>query len=164
MQRAGCGMREAESACCSQTSVILSAASPRAQSKDLVEEYPLALYLLARELIMCVSTMMARDHDYCVYLLTNYARTVLYIGVTSDLEGRLYEHITRVHPGGFTGRYQVDRLVCYEQFGDVLTAIEREKQLKGWTRAKKNALVARSNPLWADLSADWPALRGLRGP
>ncbi len=147
-----------------QSSVILSAASPRAQPKDLVEGYKLSLARLARGLITCIVSTMARDHDCCVYLLTHHARTVLYIGVTSDLEGRLYEHITRVHPGGFTGRYQVDRLVCYEQFGDVLTAIEREKQLKGWTRAKKNALVARSNPLWADLSADWPALRGLRGP
>ena len=97
---------------------------------------------------------MARDHAYHVYLLTNLARTVLYIGVTSDLEGRLYEHRMAERPG-FTQRYKVDRLVYCEHYGDVLAAIAREKQLKGWKRAKKDALIATENPEWNDLSVEW---------
>ena len=104
---------------------------------------------------------MARDHDYFVYLLTNFARTVLYIGVTSDLEGRLYEHRMGTLPS-FTKRYRVNRLVYCEGYGEVLQAIAREKQLKGWTRAKKEALIATTNPRWEDLSANWPALRNIR--
>ena len=104
---------------------------------------------------------MARDHNYFVYLLTNATRTVLYIGITSDLEGRLYEHRTGALPS-FTSRYRVDRLVYHESYGDVLAAIAREKQLKGWTRAKKEALIANMNPNWEDLNASWPALRNMR--
>ncbi len=96
---------------------------------------------------------MARDHNYFVYLLTNAGRTVLYIGMTSDLEGRLYEHRTGALPTSFTSRYRVDRLVYYEGYGEVLAAIAREKQLKGWTRVKKEALIATMNPRWEDLSA-----------
>ncbi len=107
---------------------------------------------------------MARDHDYFVYLLSNKTRTVLYIGVTSDLEARLRAHIGRVHPKSFTARYQVDRLMYYEEFEDVLAAIAREKQLKGWTRAKKNALIATTNPRWTDLSAGWASLSHVRTP
>ena len=97
---------------------------------------------------------MSRDHDYHVYMVTNFTRTVLYIGVTSDLEGRLYEHRAGVCKG-FTKHYHVDRLVFYELYGHILDAIAREKQLKGWTRAKKEALVATKNPCWDDLSAGW---------
>ncbi len=97
---------------------------------------------------------MPRDHDYHVYLLTNLARTVLYIGVTSDLEGRLYEHRTGTRKG-FTKDYRVDRLVYCELYGHVLDAIAREKQLKGWRRIKKDALIASVNPEWNDLSAGW---------
>ncbi len=105
---------------------------------------------------------MARDHQYFVYLLSNKMRTVFYIGVTNDLESRMRAHIGRVHPKCFTARYQVDRLMYYEEFGDVLAAIAREKQLKGWTRAKKNALIATRNPCGIDLSADWETLRDVR--
>ena len=105
---------------------------------------------------------MPREHDYFVYLLTNASRTVLYIGVTSDLEGRLYEHRTGTLPS-FTKRYAVNRLVYCEGYAEVLDAIAREKQLKGWTRAKKEALIATTNPQWVDLSADWPALRNTLG-
>ena len=97
---------------------------------------------------------MPREHDYYVYMVTNFARSVLYIGVTSDLEGRLYEHREGV-TAGFTKRYRVNRLVFCEHYGDVLAAIAREKQLKGWTRAKKETLVAVGNPRWDDLSTDW---------
>ena len=104
---------------------------------------------------------MEREHKYFVYLLTNAGRTVLYIGVTSELESRLVNHCQGTYPG-FTATYQVNRLIYFESFGEVLAAIAREKQLKGWTRAKKEALVARVNPRWEDLSADWPELRGWR--
>ena len=90
---------------------------------------------------------------YYVYMLTNASRVVLYIGVTSDLEGRLYEH--RISPETtFCGRYKVHHLVYYEDYPDPTTTIAREKQLKGWTRAKKNALVTGFNRRWRDLGED----------
>ena len=97
---------------------------------------------------------MSRDAGYYyVYMVTNLTRTVLYIGVTSDLEGRVYEH-RQAETASFTQRYQVDLLVYYEDYPDPASAIAREKQLKGWTRAKKNALVTKFNPRWRDLSED----------
>ena len=88
---------------------------------------------------------------YYVYMLTNWDNSVLYIGVTNDLERRLYEHQHKLMEG-FTEKYNVDKLVYVETTGDVKAAIAREKQLKGWSRAKKNALVASINPEWKDLS------------
>ena len=88
---------------------------------------------------------------YYVYMLTNWNNSVLYIGVTNDLERRLYEHQHKLIEG-FTEKYNVDKLVYVETTGDVKAAIAREKQLKGWSRAKKNALVAGMNPEWKDLS------------
>ena len=94
---------------------------------------------------------MGRDYDFYVYMTTNYAGTVLYIGVTSDLEGRIWEH---QHGEGskFTKTYHADRLLYYEHFGDVHRAIAREKQLKGWTRAKKEALIRTVNPNREDIT------------
>jgi putative endonuclease len=84
-----------------------------------------------------------------VYILTNPTQTVLYIGVTNDLARRLYEHSQgRGDAGRFTGRYQADLLVYFEQCPDATQAIAREKQLKGWTRQKKDALIAAFNPTW----------------
>lgn len=88
--------------------------------------------------------------SYFVYILSNNSRT-LYIGVTNDLERRVQEHKAKVLPG-FTSLYNVGLLVYYEQFGDIRDAIAREKQLKGWTRAKKLALIAKLNPDFVDLS------------
>jgi putative endonuclease len=79
---------------------------------------------------------------------------VLYIGVTSDLERRVYEHKNHLLPG-FTDKYKVDRLVYFEATDDVTAAIAREKQLKGWRRARKMELIAERNPYWQDLAADW---------
>ncbi len=93
---------------------------------------------------------------YCVYILTNWSGKVMYIGVTNDLQRRLYEHRHQL-ADGFTKRYNVHKLVYFEQTGDVRAAIAREKQLKGWSREKKNALVASANPTWRDLSEDWKA-------
>ena len=90
-----------------------------------------------------------------VYLVTNPTRTVLYIGVTNDLSRRLFEHSSsRGEAGKFTGRYQVDLLVYFEICPDPTQAIAREKQLKGWTRAKKEALISAFNPAWETIDPD----------
>jgi putative endonuclease len=90
---------------------------------------------------------------YYVYIMTNRSRT-LYTGVTNNLERRVYEHKHKLIPG-FTAAYRIDRLVHYESTGDIRAAIRREKEIKGWSRTKKIALVNTNNPDWADLSADW---------
>lgn len=91
---------------------------------------------------------------YFVYILSNWDDSVLYIGVTSNLPRRLYEHRNGL-ADGFTKKYNVHKLVYYEYTNDVYSAISREKQLKKWVRAKKNALIAKMNPEWADLSDSW---------
>ena len=87
---------------------------------------------------------------YYVYIVTNKHNSVLYIGVTSNLEGRIFEHRERLIEG-FTKRYQVTKLIFYEDYPDPRSAIAREKQLKGWRREKKIALIAKQNPRWNDL-------------
>ena len=89
--------------------------------------------------------------QYYVYILTNTTCTVVYIGVTKDLVRRVYEHKHKLDPNSFTAKYDVHRLVYYETTSDVRTAIEREKQLKGWNRKRKNKLVETMNPRWEDL-------------
>ena len=91
---------------------------------------------------------------YYVYFLTNWDDSVLYIGVTNNLPRRLYEHRNGL-VDGFTKKYNVHKLVYYEYTNDVYSAISREKQLKKWTRAKKNDLVVKENPEWRDLSQQW---------
>ncbi len=86
---------------------------------------------------------------YCVYILSSINRT-LYIGVTSNLKRRIWEHKNKV-VSGFTERYNVGRLVYYEQTENVYSALEREKQLKKWRRDKKIFLIEKENPLWEDL-------------
>jgi putative endonuclease len=86
--------------------------------------------------------------------MSNPRRTVLYIGVTNDLERRVFEH-KHALVDGFTKRYLVRDLVYFEETNDVLSAIAREKELKGWRRARKAALVETMNPVWRDLSEDF---------
>ena len=88
--------------------------------------------------------------SYFVYIMTNYSQT-LYVGVTNDLERRVWEHKSKLVEG-FTKRYNVTRLVYAEESGEIEDAIAREKEIKGWRRAKKIALIKASNPLWEDLS------------
>jgi putative endonuclease len=107
-----------------------------AQSKD-----PVALQIDA------VQLPPSGPGGYWIYILTNERRTVLYIGITNDLAVRLAQG----EGGGFTKRNQVNCLVYYENFPDPVQAIAREKQLKGWTRAKKVALISKVNPEFADL-------------
>ena len=86
---------------------------------------------------------------YYVYIMTNHSRT-LSTGVTNDLERRVREHRDKLLPG-FTARYNVSRLVYYEETSDVRSAIERERKMKGWTRARKLELIEAHNPGWVDL-------------
>ena len=85
-----------------------------------------------------------------VYLLANKHNNVLYTGVTNDLIGRVYEHKSKL-VAGFTKKYNVDRLVYYEVCGSIIVAIEREKQIKGWSRKKKIDVINALNPEWNDL-------------
>jgi putative endonuclease len=96
--------------------------------------------------------MYAHDMPY-VYILSNLSKT-LYIGVTSDLVTRMYQHKNGLTPG-FASRYRINRLVYFEEFVEMFEAITREKQLKGRTRAKKITLIESTNSEWKDLSDDW---------
>jgi putative endonuclease len=89
-----------------------------------------------------------------VYILASKRNGTLYTGVTSDLFKRVYEHKNNVLEG-FTSKYNVHNLVYFEEIGDIRTAIEREKQIKGWNRKKKLALIESVNPEWIDLSKEW---------
>ncbi len=90
--------------------------------------------------------------SFFVYMMTNKSRVVLYTGVTNDLTRRVSEH-QQSEIAGFTKTYKANRLVYYETFEDPLDAIAREKEIKGWRRSKKNALVETLNPKWTDLSS-----------
>ena len=85
-----------------------------------------------------------------VYILTNKQNKVLYTGVTSSLIKRIYEHKNKL-VDGFTKKYNVSKLVYFEIFSDMINAITREKQIKGWLRAKKIALIESKNPEWKEL-------------
>jgi putative endonuclease len=89
--------------------------------------------------------------NYYVYILANVTNTAIYIGVTNDLVRRMYEHRHEMDAGSYTAKYHIHKLVYYEYTTDVRSAIEREKQLKGWNRARKNKLVNSRNPNWEDL-------------
>jgi putative endonuclease len=95
---------------------------------------------------------MSKEHRYFVYILTNKSR-ILYIGVTGDLVQRLYQHRNKL-VDGFTKKYNITELVHFEETSNVVDAIAREKQLKGWVRAKKVALIEAANPEWRDLGSE----------
>jgi putative endonuclease len=91
--------------------------------------------------------------EYYVYIMTNKSRT-LYTGVTNNLMRRVHEHKNKLVPG-FTSKYNIQFLVYYEAGNDINAAIAREKQIKGWLRSKKIALIDSMNPQWKDLSEEW---------
>lgn len=101
-----------------------------------------------------IPTKMPRDpRTYCTYIIGSLSGT-LYIGITGNLHKRVFEHkFHRIE--GFTEKYDVERLLCWESFDQVGRAIAREKQLKGWRRSKKIALIESVNPHWLDLAQDW---------
>ncbi len=94
---------------------------------------------------------------YYVYILTNKHKTVLYTGVTRDLIRRVYEHKNHSDPNSFTAKYHVDKLIYFEETSNVNAAIEREKQIKSWSRSRKTGLIFEKNPHWVDL---YPQLLG----
>jgi len=96
---------------------------------------------------------MAHKRQYWVYIMTNRWHTVLYVGVTNNITRRTSEHKSG-NGGMFTRKYNADRLVYVETIGSILSAIEREKQLKAGSREKKLALINAVNPEWRDLSED----------
>lgn len=98
---------------------------------------------------------------YYVYIMSNTART-LHTGVTNDLLRRVDEHRRGLTPG-FASKYKLARLVFFEETSDVLDAIAREKQIKGWIRRRKIELIQSLNPDWNDLSADWFEVTGPGG-
>lgn len=91
---------------------------------------------------------------YYVYIMTNIRNTVLYIGVTRNLEYRIWEHKNKIHPG-FTNRYNITKLVYFEEFNLMMDAVQREKQLKNWHRDWKFNLVRQMNPSLKDIAYDW---------
>jgi putative endonuclease len=102
-----------------------------------------------------------RDHQYFVYIVCSRSGT-LYIGMTNSIYRRALQHKHR-EIEGFASKYHCDRLVYYESYDDVYKAIGREKQLKGWTRAKKIALIESKNPRWEDLAEKWGAQMAFAG-
>ena len=93
------------------------------------------------------------DKNYYVYMMTNISKT-LYVGITNDIDRRVYEHKHKLIDG-FTKKYNIVKLVYFEETDDVNSAIAREKQIKGWLRKKKIALIESVNPHWKDLSEDF---------
>ena len=96
---------------------------------------------------------MRKRYLFFVYIMSNKSRR-LYTGVTNNIHRRTFEHKHK-RVRGFTSRYSFDMLVHYEEFGHIGDAIAREKEIKGWSHAKKVALILARNPLWADLSEGW---------
>lgn len=93
------------------------------------------------------------DRIYSTYIVASRSRT-LYIGVTGNLRARVFQHKHKLHEG-FSATYNCIRLVWFESYTQIDNAIQREKQLKGWSRAKKIALIEKENPTWVDLSQPW---------
>jgi putative endonuclease len=89
-----------------------------------------------------------------VYVMTNRSQSVLYVGFTTDLPTRMWEHVTKRNPASFTARYSVNRLVYYQGFLSVTEAEKAEKFIKGKTRAWKRALISKHNPNWKDLTTE----------
>jgi putative endonuclease len=92
--------------------------------------------------------------EYYVYIITNRKNGTLYTGMTNDIERRVYEHKHKLNPG-FASKYHCTKLVYFDSYPSVVEAIAREKQIKGWLRSKKIALIESMNPDWKDLSEDW---------
>ncbi len=108
--------------------------------------------------------MKREPKTYAVYIVASKSRT-LYTGMTNNLYKRVFQHKNDLLPG-FTSRYNIHRLVYFATYPDVISAINREKQIKGWSRAKKIELIEFENPLWEDLAEHWyddvPTFFGLR--
>ena len=109
---------------------------------------------LFQHLINCICYNKIMNKSCAIYIMTNYQETTLYIGVTSNLQRRIWEHKNKVVEG-FTKKYNVDKLIYYELTDSIESAINREKQLKRWHRNWKINLIKKMNPEFKDLSLDW---------
>lgn len=98
---------------------------------------------------------MKNDKTYFVYIMTNFSNSVFYIGVTSNLVGRVWQHKRKTHPTAFTAKYNANKLVYCADFPTALEAIGYEKRLKNWKRQWKIELIQKENPNFDDLSIDW---------
>ena len=105
------------------------------------------------EKVPVASFKLKQMKTYYVYIMASLSK-VIYTGVTNNLERRVAEHKHKTNPG-FTSRYNVNRLVYFETFGEIMDAIAREKQIKGWKRFKKIDLIESENASWDDLSRGW---------
>ncbi len=94
-------------------------------------------------------------YRYWVYIMSNQRGTVVYIGMTNNIYTRALQHKDKVNPDSFSAKYNLNKLVYYEEFGDVNLAIKREKQLKNWRREWKDNLIKEKNPEWKDLFVDF---------
>ena len=107
-----------------------------------------------------------RDHNYFVYLTTNNNKGVIYTGLTNNLPARMIEHfLNKGKSVTFGGRFYCYNLIYFERYQYIQDAYAREKQIKGWTRAKKEALIAQDNPEWRFLNVDimeWPPAKDAR--
>jgi putative endonuclease len=98
--------------------------------------------------------MFKTDHQYYVYIITNKKDGVLYLGVTNDIERRMFEHKNKLVKG-FSSKYNLDKLIYFEKYQYIGDAIKREKNIKKWKREWKIKLVIEDNPYWDDLSKEW---------
>ncbi len=96
---------------------------------------------------------MSRQYNFFVYIVANFHKNVIYVGITNDLERRIYEHETGMYKG-YTKKYNCHYLVYYEHFTHVQNAIDREKQIKKWCREKKDRLIHAFNPKWRFLNKE----------
>ena len=87
---------------------------------------------------------------HCVYIISNHSHSTIYVGVTSDITQRMVQHRNH-HFGGFSARYNLTQLLHFEEFGSMAEAIAREKQIKSWSRKRKDGLISSNNPSWKDL-------------
>jgi putative endonuclease len=108
----------------------------------------------SRDLVFQREAAMRDEYIYYVYMTQSASRRALYIGLTSDLRKRVWQHKNHIFDG-FSDDYNCTRLVYWESFDDVATAIDREKQLKRWRREKKLWVIQSKNPGWKDLAAEW---------
>jgi putative endonuclease len=108
------------------------------------------MMLLKKTIILSIKNIIVKNQQYYVYIITNFTNSVLYTGVTNDLYRRTYEHKHSLIKG-FTSKYRVTKLVYFEMFDYIDLAINREKQIKGYSRLKKENLVNKNNSNWIDL-------------
>ena len=108
------------------------------------------MIVIARNAVTWQSCIFMWSKVYYVYILTNFTKTVKYIGVTNNLSRRFYEHKNGLIEG-FTKKYQIKYLIHFESYTDIKEAIEREKQIKSWSRKRKEQLINKTNPNWEDL-------------